>query len=217
MKVSGKKVAAVTALLAFLMLLAGALALREPLLRGWRDWRSLRKCEKELQEGDDDERLRAVWKLQSLYRPSWTAGALIRALRDENPTVSANAARALGVPGLREAVPALIDVIREYGQRRTSTTSHLTLRMAVDSLGKIGPAARSAVPLLLDTMEDRDGYLRAKVILALGGIGPDARAAVPLLVGILKKREYASWEYWPAAGALKKIDPGEFNALNTEL
>src|SRR3954465_7879732 len=48
-------------------------------------------------------------------------------------------------------------------------------------LGKIGPAARDAVPELARLLNDPDKGVRAAAASALGRIGPAARDAVPEL------------------------------------
>jgi HEAT repeat protein len=76
------------------------------------------------------------------------------------------------------AVPALLEVLN--GPDRDMRVC------AASVLGKIGPAARAAVPALIRAIEppDTDGQvrgLRRQVITALGRIGSEARAAVPVL------------------------------------
>jgi len=64
---------------------------------------------------------------------------------------------------------------------------------AVVALGYIGPAARAAVPELVDILRRRDFHERTNsetlVIDALARIGPDASPAVPLLTEKFRKEE----------------------------
>jgi HEAT repeat protein len=76
------------------------------------------------------------------------------------------------------AVPALLEVLN--GPDRDMRVC------AAAVLGKIGPAARAAVPALIRTIEHPDTdrqavILRSFAISALGQIGSEARAAVPVL------------------------------------
>ena len=56
---------------------------------------------------------------------------------------------------------------------------------AAAALGKIGPLARDAVPVLIQTLFDKEGKVRLAAARALGGIGQRARGALPALVNAL--------------------------------
>src|SRR5262249_48219681 len=60
-------------------------------------------------------------------------------------------------------------------------------KKAAESLGDLGPAAKSAVPDLVKAMKDTDPTVSWAAIDALGQIGPDAAAAVPALIEALKE------------------------------
>lgn len=74
------------------------------------------------------------------------------------------------------AVPGLILALN----RRDSRVRDL----AAEALGKLGPAAREAVPHLIALLDDPASW--ESVAAALGEIGPDAHPAVPMLVEMLK-------------------------------
>ncbi len=76
----------------------------------------------------------------------------------------------------------------------------------VESLGRIGPAAKGAVPQLIKELSDDDEYLRKTTAVALGRIGPAAGAALPRL---LKLADSDSDEdvRKAARAAAKKIAP----------
>jgi HEAT repeat protein len=80
------------------------------------------------------------------------------------------------------SVPALLEILNGPDE---------AMRVcAAEALGEIGPAARDAVPRLIQTVErpddSRDGdILWRHAIDALGKIGPDAKAAVPTLMDLL--------------------------------
>src|SRR5262249_20160032 len=53
-------------------------------------------------------------------------------------------------------------------------------------LPQFGPAARSAVPDLIDALKDPDPGIRQGAVVTLGQLGPDAVPAIPALVPLLK-------------------------------
>jgi HEAT repeat protein len=64
-------------------------------------------------------------------------------------------------------------------------TNHSRL-LAAQSLGQIGPPARTAIPLLISLLADKaDGVLRQRAAQSLGQMGPVARDAVPPLTALL--------------------------------
>jgi HEAT repeat protein len=62
-------------------------------------------------------------------------------------------------------------------------------RAAAQALGRIGPAARSADRLLLETLFDGESGLRSDAAWALVRIAPPLKAALPLLIGRLTAEE----------------------------
>jgi HEAT repeat protein len=88
--------------------------------------------------------------------------ALKRALSYQNALVRQQAARALGEIGAKDAVPALIKVLRdeEWSVRR----------QAAVALGKIGPAAHSAEPELVRSQRDANSLVRKAATQALAQI-----------------------------------------------
>lgn len=86
--------------------------------------------------------------------------------------------------GRARLVQELVDVLRDYGGRRS-----VWVRLqAAQTLGKLGPGAADAVPSLahfLDDSTDRDAELLDEaVVRTLGKIGRAARPAIPALVRI---------------------------------
>ncbi|MBI3464751.1 MAG: HEAT repeat domain-containing protein, partial [Planctomycetes bacterium] len=55
-------------------------------------------------------------------------------------------------------------------------------------LGQIGPAAKAAVPALIEALKDPNPYTRWSVVEALGKIGPKARDAMPALRAALRDK-----------------------------
>jgi HEAT repeat protein len=56
-----------------------------------------------------------------------------------------------------------------------------TRNAAAYEIAGLGPAAKPAVPALIEALDDPDASVRFPVTVALGEIGPDAVAAVPRL------------------------------------
>jgi HEAT repeat protein len=57
--------------------------------------------------------------------------------------------------------------------------------LAAESLGKIGPPAKEAVPSLLRWATDTNDWVRSRTIRALGNIGADSARVVPALTNAL--------------------------------
>jgi HEAT repeat protein len=56
-----------------------------------------------------------------------------------------------------------------------------TRNAAAYEIAGLGPAAKPAVPALIEALDDPDAAVRFPVTVALGEIGPEAAAAVPRL------------------------------------
>jgi len=141
--------------------------------------------------------------------------ALIEMLKTEDPEpdhpethlwlmARANAAYALGTIGPADrptAFAALLEAARDTrGRIRANALASLT------TLGlRAGPEARSAVPVLIQVLEDWKDLVESQQTAAelLGSIGPPARAAVPPLTRALESR--SEGVRTAAAEALKKI------------
>jgi HEAT repeat protein len=90
-------------------------------------------------------------------------------------------------------VPSLIDELQ------TSTVDEffpgVLQQRIVETLGKLGPGARGAVPTLIEMLEDPDSIVTHDVIImALGDIGPDAADAVPVLLPLARESDSIAME-----------------------
>lgn len=82
-----------------------------------------------------------------------------------------------------EAVPKLIEILQ-------AEQNDMGVRWnAARTLGKIGPAAKSAIPTLIAVLKDSEVLLREHAAEALGDIGPDSAEAVPHLIPLLKDED----------------------------
>jgi outer membrane protein assembly factor BamB/HEAT repeat protein len=134
----------------------------------------------------------------------WIQPALRRALRDEDPMVAGDAARALGAlrqrasPSVRTLVKTLshenpyvriyaAEALASIGPKASAATKDLARALgdpipgvrwaAAEALGSIGPAAQSAVPRLIEALNDEFLYVRICAAGALGSLGPKAQTA----------------------------------------
>src|SRR5262249_47570326 len=95
-----------------------------------------------------------------------------------------SATEALGQIGTKEAVPALIAVLRQ--DHDLDEQNKVVRRFAAEALGKMG---REAVPSLVATLQDVRAFVRMYAAIALGQIGPEAEEAIPALIAALRDRD----------------------------
>jgi HEAT repeat protein len=168
--------------------------------------------EKALRENDYVVRTMAV-KILGDVRPGGKAVTplLALAIKDADSWVRLHAAAALlpSQPGNVEAAAVLVaglgdediptstlsDLLDRVGPAAVPTLTRAlaspSLRardLAAVHLGRLGPAAKEAVPALVKALEDTDSFISRRARAALGAIGPvAAREAVPALARLLKK------------------------------
>ena len=175
-------------------------------------------------------RTAAVWALAESGPVAATALLqLRRLLHDPDALARAGAARALGrigggaLPALAELVESLADPDNRVRWRAagaldsmgpgTIAVEPLTRLvrdpscpgrgLAAQELGRVGSAARSAVPELIGAAADPRPDVRWRAVWALGRIGAQASMAVPALRAALSDTELR----WRAAEALGEIGP----------
>jgi HEAT repeat protein len=86
-------------------------------------------------------------------------------------------------------------------------------KMAAERLGDMGPAARSAVPVLIQALKDWDFLVRHRAAEALGKIGADPETVVPALTASLGDKHPIVRAM--AAESLGKFGPAAASALPT--
>src|SRR5207253_2242126 len=95
-----------------------------------------------------------------------------------------------------------------------SDSNGVLCRHIVKTLGEMGPAAKAAVPLLLEARRDPDAHVRLAAACALARIDPEhAKDVIPDLTTGLKAREW--WVRAGAARALGAIGPNAKMAAPT--
>src|SRR5262249_53558179 len=121
------------------------------------------------------------------------------ALKDASSVIRVRAAEALWQvdPGNKEVLPVLIEGLKE----RTTCVS------AAAALGRMGVAARPAVPILAERLADKDPAARRSCLQALAALGSEAKEAVPAVAAILKDSDQAL--RLEAAFALVRTGAGE--------
>ncbi len=108
--------------------------------------------------------------------------SLIKALKDEDEVVRICAAEALRRIGeLKAQVSTLIELLKGSNKYVCS--------LAAETLGKLGRAAKKAVPELREALKDKDEKVRRVAAKALAGIGQAAKKAIPDLVATLKDKD----------------------------
>jgi HEAT repeat protein len=123
--------------------------------------------------------------------------ALGKALKDDKKQVAEAAAEALGKIRIAATGP-LADAVKDKGNESA------VRRKAVEALGVMGPAAKSAVSVLTDALKDRE--IQVDAATALGEIGPDAKPAIPALTAATKLKGGKNKAFRQAAtDALKRI------------
>lgn len=147
---------------------------------------------------------------------------MIELLKGEDSELQAFAANVISQMGERggDALPALIKGVKESkeigGQKRgpvaaapnqVNPVGNFSVRsLYVAAIGKLGPKAKPAIPLLLELIRGQNKAIAIVAIDALGDIGPDAAEAVPTLIDLVKNAPNFGFVLLPAR-ALGKIGP----------
>jgi HEAT repeat protein len=100
---------------------------------------------------------------------------LIVALRHYDEAVRMNAVAALRSVG-RDPVSPLVTILRGVDKRQAA--------WAATALGRMGADAKAAIPDLISSLREKDGYLVSASVEALGGIGRESAVAMPDLMAL---------------------------------
>lgn len=150
-------------------------------------------------DGSPERRVGAIAGLALLVQEPERASKVLRgALNDDDARVRLYAAEALWLihrdAGL--VVPILIDGLKEKD----------SAQQALMLVQELGPAAKDAVPALIDLVRGPDENLAAQAASSLGRIGPEAKAAIPALIEILKEggTDNLQWSAVHALGVFRR-------------
>jgi HEAT repeat protein len=155
--------------------------------------RAVRALSQALSDSDKRVRGRAAFALTQMIAYAEPAiPALIRAAKDSDPHVRSRAINVLEMlgPKAKDAVPVLIAALTDPDDPRDADRrgDASVPEVAALALARIGPAARGAVPRLLELARKDKGRRRNLAMVALGNIGWNAKEVVPLLMGVLKSK-----------------------------
>ncbi len=154
-------------------------------------------------------RARAAHALGAMGEPAKSAAAeLMSLLKDEDPTVRRQAVSALAAiqPGPEVMVPLFaklmqdsdpgvqLRVLQALAEVGEAAVPRLIKALDNDEvaywscivLRDIGPAAKDAVPALIEKLKDPREEIRMQAVLALGAIGDAALPAVPQIATVLE-------------------------------
>ena len=125
--------------------------------------------------------------------------ALINRLDDEHDRSRAISVLGVVGPAAAPAVPALLHRLAytlsvEDKLYRDESTQAIGI---IETLAKIGPAAKEAVLLLRQALKDKVSTVRYCAAHALGAMGPEARGAIPDLEALLNDHEYVGLYVYP--------------------
>jgi len=145
----------------------------------------------------------------------------IRALGDKDPNVRGEAARTLGDygPRAKSAVAALTLGLADKEERARWISADFCMQRAVrydmaEALGKIGPAAASALPKLRKMLQtDEDGEVHATVAQAVLRIDPRDKEALPALIKVLQDEDNGTGGPEEALAVLESLGPAAAVAI----
>lgn len=165
-----------------------------------------------LQDSRNEVRANAAMALRDVWPDGIVAvPLLIEALNDPQEEVREHAVVALGVhsQGKREDVEALIAALEDE--------SVIVRSQAATALGRIGSKAHTAVPALIQMLDNHDeiSWVRRSALAALGDIGPAAEQAIQTIVTFFNTNPAAG--LYTTTDTLKRIGVPAISALTTIL
>jgi HEAT repeat protein len=145
---------------------------------------------------------------------------LIEALTDEDRKVRFNAAMSLKEmgPDAADAVSSLAKVVAFTGAGPETNDLFYLRAVAAVSLGKIGPAAAGALPVLKTALHESNSYLRGQTAVAIWRIDSDVDTALPVLLREMPATiEDSKWDWIVALGEMGPRAKAALPQLRTEL
>jgi hypothetical protein len=147
------------------------------------------------------------WVSELVYGTGNGQAMAMSALRQIDPETSLppliRTLQSKGIPVYRDIWPRLPAPWRSRLRNPLAAVHNRALIVA--TIGGFGPAARSAVPSLINLLKAPDVMVRRSAALALGKIGLAARSAAPSLIEGLKDPDPQVQKL--ALAALKVVDP----------
>lgn len=153
-----------------------------------------------------------VWAAAAIYKLGVDTDAnlklFVAAMKNSSPAgkegrlAAMDAAELLG-PSIKSVLPDLTDALTDTTPISQFDPTPVRQR-AVKALGKMGPAAKDAVPKLTALLKESNVLLKLTVIDSLGQIGPDAKFAAARLREIARSEPMFAER---VQEALDKIEP----------
>jgi len=123
-----------------------------------------------------------LWKIGPSAKEA--VPALIDLLKDKNTEIRYEAAYAIVIIDVTAAKPTIPILLQWLVD---DNAPEYTSEMAAESLVKIG---KPAVPLIINTLRDKNSLVRYMSVKILGEIGTDAKDAESSLVKLLKDKDH---------------------------
>ena len=168
-----------------------------------------------LKHQDDEVRLLAVGALQGLGKKAHLAVPMLaQALQDDNDTVRGSAASALGIIGepAEVAIPDLVRSLNDQDHRARDQAAWAITKISPGQAARLNlrwsetrreyvwdsqrPEASSAIPSLIQALDDIDRAVRVAAADTLGQFGSESESAVAALI---KSLEDVDWSVRSAA------------------
>ena len=153
---------------------------------------------------------RLIEALKSPKQPVREAAARALIELDPDPEITRPLMDKLMEEASPEAVNDILDAVASLGEnavpRLSKALEHADARAkAAAIIARIGPAAKDAVPALIEALKDENALTRCEVLFALAAIGPDAKQAVAAVIDAVGDPEEDVC--YAACFALGKVGP----------
>jgi HEAT repeat protein len=126
------------------------------------------------------------------WKPGLVLPELLRGMKDEDNHVRLRVAGCMWVigPRAREAVPALIEALKDTAKIKDNRVGWESVRAAaLWSLARMGPAAKGALPAVVDLLDSGEPQVRRDALKVLETVGDSDERVAPALLKALKHKE----------------------------